>query len=98
MAAELGDADVEGDSGPGRGSFEDQRDAEAGEALRPEPAALAARVVAGFEGGGAVEQPAELEGAELFAGEEVPLQGGDTTRVPSPTPARPTARRERPWS
>jgi len=75
--AELGDADLEGDPGPGRGLLEDEGDAAAHESL---PAK--ALTPTGFQRGGAVEQLAELEGAELFSGEEVSLlQAADTTAV-----------------
>ena len=72
--AELGDADLEGDPRPGRGPLEDEGDAAAGERVAAEPLAAT-----GFQLRRAVEQLAQLEGAELFAGEEVPLQAADTT-------------------
>ena len=50
--------------------------------LRPARAsAPAPSRAAGFQLGGAVEQLAELERAQLFAGEEVALQAADTTAV-----------------
>src|SRR5262249_148966 len=79
-AAQLGDADLEGDPGPGRGADEDEADAAAGE-RRP----AAAGAAAGFHRGRLVEQLAELERAQLFACEEIALQGGNTKRVPELT-------------
>src|SRR6185312_5574295 len=79
VGAELVDADVEGDPGAGRGALEDKGDGAAGERLGAEPPALAGGVAARFEVGRTVEQALQLEGAQLFAGEEVSLQGADTT-------------------
>ena len=72
--AQLGDPDLEGDPRPRRGPLEDQRDAAPGQRVGAD--ALAA---AGFQLQRPLEQLAELERAELFAGEEIPLQAADTT-------------------
>ena len=74
--AELGDPDLEGDPRPRRGLLEDEGDAAPGQRLGAEPLAAPR-----FQRGGAVEQLAELEGAQLFACEEVTLQAADTTAV-----------------
>ena len=51
--------------------------------LRPASVSAPAAVApAGFQLERQVEQPAELERAQLFAGEEVLLQAGNTKRVP----------------
>ena len=63
---QLGDADLEGDPRPRRGLLEDEGDAAPGQGVGADPLAAA-----GFQLGRAVEQLAELEGAELFAGEEL---------------------------
>jgi endonuclease/exonuclease/phosphatase family metal-dependent hydrolase len=77
VSAQLGDPDLEGDPGPGRGLLEDEGDAAAGGGLAAEPLAPP-----GFQLQGAIEQLAELEGAELVADYEVLLrQAADTTAV-----------------
>jgi endonuclease/exonuclease/phosphatase family metal-dependent hydrolase len=74
---QLGDGDLEGDAGAGRGAFEDERDAAAAQGVGP--GAVAA---AGFQLQRPVEQLFQLEGAQLFCREEVALwQAADTTAV-----------------
>ena len=69
VAAQLGDADLEGDPRPRRGLLEDEGDAAPGQRV----GADAARARPAFSSSAAVEQLAELERAQLFAGEEVAL-------------------------
>ena len=75
VAAELGDADLEGDPRPRRGPLEDERDAAPGQRLGADPLA-AGRPSAPAPGRAACRSS---NAPQLFAGEEVPLQAADTT-------------------
>jgi hypothetical protein len=76
--AQLGDGDLEGDAGARRGPFEDEGDAATGEV-----AVSRALAPARFQLQRQVEQLAQLEGAELFGGEEIALcQAADTRAAP----------------
>ena len=81
--AQLGHADLEGDPRPRRGLLEDEGDAATGQL-----AGAGAVPPAGFQLGGAVEQLAELECAQLFACQEVLLQVADT-KCPASTGSPP---------
>jgi endonuclease/exonuclease/phosphatase family metal-dependent hydrolase len=77
VGAELDDADLEGDPGPGRGLLEDEGDAAPRERLGAE-----ALATVGLQRGGTIEQLAQLEGAQLFSRQEVSLlQAAHTTAV-----------------
>ena len=71
VAAELDDAGLEGHARARRGLLEDERDDAVAQRV--------GRARRGLELGGAVEQRAQLVGAQLGAGEEVARQGGEDT-------------------
>ncbi len=76
VRAQLGDADLEGDPGAGRGLLEDEGDAAPGQRLAADAVAPAR-----FQLERPVEQLAQLERPQLFACEEVSRQAVDTKRV-----------------
>lgn len=69
VRAQLGDPDLEADPRPRRGLLEDEGDAAAGERI-----GVGAPLAPRFQLRRSVEQLAQLEGPELFTGEEVALQ------------------------
>ncbi len=74
--AQLGDADLEGDPGPGRGLLEYEGDAAPGEDVAANPVPPAC-----FQLQRPVEQLRQLERPQLFACEEIALQAADTKPV-----------------